>query len=613
MVTTVVWIALLLPATVACLYYVVLTVAGQRARQHHHESVPAHTFAVLIPAHNEETVLSATLRSVLAQDYPPEMMRVYVVADNCTDRTADIAADAEVICLVRNDSTRLGKGFAVEFGLRAVLADGPDAVLIIDADCTLDPSALRELDATFSAGVNAAQLPLQTTNADDGPAGYAAAIGAAVDDCVAVGLDRLGLSVPLRGTGMAFRLCLLAQVPWQTISAVEDAEYGRRLRKSGIRIRLVPQARVSCAAPRHVDALCRQRRRWRSALLLGNRSGLPVRAIQSKPLVLLHLMLTVAATGVMGELALIAWALALVGLTAGVYQRAVISVGVTRRRLALLFASPIVVARLAWVTAAGMFRRPANWAETSGRGVRQSGESSTQSGPRRTPFARRPARMKRLLQSPFAHSRSGGARFVRLTFDDGPHPAMTPAVLDQLRQFQATATFFLIGERVAATPGLAGMIAAEGHAVGNHTLSHPRFGLLNFRHPLRELKQCQDLVPTSSAFRPPFGRLTPGVWLAAQRLGLQVVTWSVDSRDWECESETDAVACACQLLEMVQPGDIVLLHDDHKWICAILDVLLPGLAARGLLETKAATPTSLQAGPPHRSPAVPSPHPVGLG
>lgn len=614
MVTVFIWIALLIPATVACIYYVVLTLAGQRSRRSSNEPAPAHTFAVLIPAHNEEAALPATLRSVLALDYPPEMMRVYVVADNCTDRTADIAGDAEVICLVRDDPTRLGKGFAVEFGLKAVLADGPDAVLILDADCTIDRNALRELDATFAAGASAAQLHVQTTNADDGPAGYAAAIGAAVDECVAVGLDRLGLSVPLRGTGMSFRLCLLTRVPWITASAVEDAEYAVRLSKAGVRVRLVTRARVSCVAPQRVDELCRQRRRWRSALLLGSLSGLPVRAIQSKPLVLFHLLLTLLGTLAVGEITLIAWAMVLVGLTVAVYQRAVVSVGLTWRRVGLLSASPAVIARLAWVTAAGMFRRPANWAETSARAIRQPGESPPpRPVPRRTPSVRRPARMKQLLQSPFVRSRSDGSRFVSLTFDDGPNPVTTPAVLDLLRQYQVSATFFLIGERVAATPGLAGAIAAAGHTVGNHTLSHPRFGLLDFRHPLRELEQCQDLVPASSAFRPPFGHLTPGVLLAAWRLGLPVVTWSVDSRDWECESEDDAIACACQILEMVQPGDVILMHDNHKWICEILDVLLPGLAARGLLETKAAAPASTQVGPPHRSPSVPSPQAVGLG
>jgi hypothetical protein len=84
--------------------------------------------------------------------------------------------------------------------------------------------------------------------------------------------------------------------------------------------------------------------------------------------------------------------------------------------------------------------------------------------------------------------------------------------------------------------------------------------------------------------------LTPGVWLAARRLGLPVVTWSVDSGDWQCASETEALICARTVLGAVRPGDIVLLHDDRPWIGAILDVLLPGLAARGLLDTAAGAP-----------------------
>ena len=179
---------------------------------------------------------------------------------------------------------------------------------------------------------------------------------------------------------------------------------------------------------------------------------------------------------------------------------------------------------------------------------------------------------------------------MSLTFDDGPHLTHTPAVLDRLNRYGVTATFFLIGERIAKAPRLPGMIAAAGHTLGNHTLSHPRFGMLAFANPFHELKLCQELIPRAAAFRPPFGRLTPGVLLAAWRVGLPVVTWSVDSGDWQCETEDEAVICARQVLEMVGPGDIVLLHDDRPFIELILDVLLPGLASRGLLQSKGAAP-----------------------
>jgi peptidoglycan/xylan/chitin deacetylase (PgdA/CDA1 family) len=576
-------LALLVPATAACLYYVLLTLVGLRARYRALPPEPKHTFVVLIPAHNEEGSLPATLRAVLALDYPTDMVRVCVVADNCTDRTAQVARETGVIVLVRDDPSRIGKGHALSFGFRAVAADGPDAVLILDADCTISPGALRQLDATFASGAEAAQLAVRSVNADDGPAGYAAAVGSEVDDRVAAGLCRLGCSVPLRGTGMAFRAAVLERVPWDAYTAVEDSEYAGRLRAAGVRVRLVPGPGVRCRAPRRLATLCRQRRRWRGALRPSGTIELPLRAARSKPLVLAHLVVTAAVAAAIGGSVLPAWAATLLILTAGVYLRAVWAVGLSWRRAGLLLLTPVIVARLAAIASAGLFRRPAGWGRAS-RG--------------RPRLVRRPRRAVRWLTAAFSRSDEPGAPHVSLTFDDGPHPVQTPLVLDRLARFGTTATFFMIGERAAAARELVERVRRGGHAVGNHTFTHPRFGLFDFAAPLLELEQCQEVV-SGTAFRPPFGRLTPGVWLAARRVGLTVRLWSVDSGDWRCRNEAEAVECARQLLEIAEPGDVILLHDDRLWIGLILDILLPGLAARGLLET---TPLNTV---PHRN--VPAP------
>jgi peptidoglycan/xylan/chitin deacetylase (PgdA/CDA1 family) len=330
-----------------------------------------------------------------------------------------------------------------------------------------------------------------------------------------------------------------------------------------------------------VRDLCQQRRRWRGAIVSGGLTGLPLRAGRSKPLVLVHLFLTLAAAAALGEVEYLAWALVLVALTAAVYLRAVLAVGLTWRRIGLLLATPLVVARLAWLMVDGMVRRRVSGWDNAA--VLDGNPTALRDAPG-VQFARRPARIMRALHGPFAVSRSGRSPFVALTFDDGPHPTLTPAVLDRLRRYGATATFYLIGERIAAAPHVPELIAAEGHALGNHTFSHPRFGALACQDPLRELTRCQDAVPRAGTFRPPFGRITPGVLLAARRLGLPVVLWSIDSGDWQCESAEDAAACAHQVLELVRPGDIILLHDDRPWIEPLLDILLPGLVSRGLLD-----------------------------
>jgi peptidoglycan/xylan/chitin deacetylase (PgdA/CDA1 family)/glycosyltransferase involved in cell wall biosynthesis len=578
------------PASAFCLYFFVLTLVGHWPRQLRHGPTPTHTFAILIPAHDEQQSLPATLRSVIALDYPPDMVRVYVVADNCGDGTATVATEAGVTCMVRNDPDRRGKGFVLAFGLEAIMADGPDAVLVLDADCEIDPGALREIDTVFSAGAEAAQLVLRSANADDGPAGYAVAVGDAVDEFVVAGRDRLGWSVPLHGTGFAVRLSLLRRVPWSAFSVVEDAEYAVRLRAAGVRVRSAAK-RVFCAAPPRVRDLCRQRRRWRWAILHCGWMGLPRRAVRSKPLVLAHLFATAAVTLAVGESKFVWLTGILIVLTAVVYLRAVLTVGLTWRRITLLLTTPLVVARLAWLMVAGLMQRqPVDWEYTRpGVPCADVDQPARPAANQLVPdcvcsrFAHRPARLMRFVHRPFVHSRNVRQPYASLTFDDGPHPTHTAVALDQLRRFGVTATFFLVGERIASAPHLPRRIAAEGHTLGNHTFTHPRFGLFDFAKPLREIAHCQQLLSKAVSFRPPFGRMTPGVWLAAQQLGLPVVTWSLDSGDWKCRSESEAVACAHQMLELVRPGDVILLHDNRPWIGVILEVLVPGLVGRRLL------------------------------
>ncbi|MDB5307387.1 MAG: hypothetical protein JWO38_1589, partial [Gemmataceae bacterium] len=262
MLTLALALGFLVPATAACLYYLLPTLAGCLRRPPRGDQAdPVHTFAVLIPAHDEESSLPATLRSVAALDWPPEMVRVYVVADNCTDRTADAAEAGGAIALVRDDPDNRGKGHALAFGLDRLLEDNPDVVLILDADCGLNAGALRAFDAVFAAGAEVAQAAVRNGNPDDGPGPYVVTVGDAVNVGLAAGLDRLGRSVPLRGTGMGLRRTVLERVRWVAFGAVEDAEYEVRLRAAGVRVRYGGGAVVSCAAPARAGDLDRQRRR----------------------------------------------------------------------------------------------------------------------------------------------------------------------------------------------------------------------------------------------------------------------------------------------------------------------------------------------------------------
>lgn len=163
--------------------------------------------------------------------------------------------------------------------------------------------------------------------------------------------------------------------------------------------------------------------------------------------------------------------------------------------------------------------------------------------------------------------RTGDASTIALTFDDGPNPAATPALLALLERYNAKATFFLIGRNVRAFPALAKEIAARGHVIGNHTETHPR---LAFLPPLRiadELSRCDDAIEIATGkkprwMRPPFGFRGPQLGGVVRKHGSAgVVMWSVWARDWKPQPPEPVI----QRLRRVGGGDIVLLHDgDHR-------------------------------------------------
>ena len=347
----------LLPTTAACLYYLVLSLLASTrpALAPAATGSEPHAFAILIPAHDEETTVGRALESIRALDYPRERFQIYVVADNCSDRTAEIARSAGALCLVRADAERRGKGYAVAFGIEQIARTPPDVLLILDADCELSPGALLELDAGFAAGADAVQSAVRFGNPDAGTTGLVAAVGAAADARLAEGRARLGWSVPLRGMGMAFRWSVLERVPWDAFGIVEDAEYDSRLRGAGIRVRYCAGAVVTTSAPDRLADLANQRRRWRTALRFG-------RCIESKPLVLLHLAATVAVCVAAGSF--LGWVALLVALTALLYLRAILDVGLNRRRFRSLMASPSVLLHLGWIAIASGVRPHREWNRT---------------------------------------------------------------------------------------------------------------------------------------------------------------------------------------------------------------------------------------------------------
>lgn len=158
---------------------------------------------------------------------------------------------------------------------------------------------------------------------------------------------------------------------------------------------------------------------------------------------------------------------------------------------------------------------------------------------------------------------------IALTFDDGPNPAATPYLLDVLAQHNVRATFFLIGRFVREAPRLAREIAAAGHLIGNHTMTHPWLPLISAARVRQELAGCNAAIEDTLGmpvwlFRPPHGARTPNVLLAACELGLTSVNWNIITGDWnpiEADVIQGRVVRGMERNRRRRRGSNVVMHD----------------------------------------------------
>lgn len=186
-----------------------------------------------------------------------------------------------------------------------------------------------------------------------------------------------------------------------------------------------------------------------------------------------------------------------------------------------------------------------------------------------------------------------GADTVALTFDDGPHPQGTPAVLETLREHGASATFFLAGEQVARRPALAAEIVAAGHRVELHCYRHRNLLRLGVRQFLEDAERAQAIIEEASGqaiadYRPPYGIFSTATLRAVRRRGWRPVLWSRWGKDWRRGATAESIARRSSA--GIEAGDIVLLHDaDYysargSWVrtAAALPLILTELESRGL-------------------------------
>jgi peptidoglycan/xylan/chitin deacetylase (PgdA/CDA1 family) len=188
---------------------------------------------------------------------------------------------------------------------------------------------------------------------------------------------------------------------------------------------------------------------------------------------------------------------------------------------------------------------------------------------------------------------SAEADAVALTFDDGPHPQGTPAILEVLRERGAIATFFLAGEQVVRRPSLVAELVAAGHRVELHCHRHRNLLRLGTRAFLEDAERARAAIEEASGqaiadYRPPYGVFSAATLRAVRRRGWRPVLWSRWGRDWDRRATTKSIAARAG--HGIEAGDVVLLHDaDYysargSWVrtAAALPLILNELESRGL-------------------------------
>jgi peptidoglycan-N-acetylglucosamine deacetylase len=173
---------------------------------------------------------------------------------------------------------------------------------------------------------------------------------------------------------------------------------------------------------------------------------------------------------------------------------------------------------------------------------------------------------------------------IAITFDDGPHPQLTPKLLDMLKDHGIRATFYVIGANVEKYPEIVKRMVAEGHEVGNHTWNHPSLTKLSTARVKSEMDRTTRAITDASGIapvtmRPPYGATNASLNRRMnQEFSLPVIMWSVDPQDWRYRN---ASRVASHIIENTKPGDIVLAHDIHPTTVAAMPRSLDALKAKG--------------------------------
>jgi 1,2-diacylglycerol 3-beta-glucosyltransferase len=245
-------------------------------------------FIILVPAHNEALTLPASLTAIkkLSGDQTTPTPLVVVVADNCTDNTAELARQAGTLVYERHDTELRGKGYALQWAIKRLLDEYDssqfNALVIFDADTIPDPDFLRQMQRTLRSQTKRGATPVVLQGRYDVLEPRTSwrtlllfAAFVIYNHIRPLGRAALGLSDGLRGNGMVFRREILEGLPWQAFSLVEDIEYTTRLALNGSKVTYVPEAKIYGQAAATGQQAGSQRMRWEGGRWAQARQDVP--------------------------------------------------------------------------------------------------------------------------------------------------------------------------------------------------------------------------------------------------------------------------------------------------------------------------------------------------
>lgn len=250
---------------VVTLYYSTLALIGIHRRKEKKDFNPVKRFAVVVAAHNEEPVIGPLVENLRNLDYPRELFDIFVVADNCTDRTAVIARQAGAHVYQRFNDSKKGKGYALEWIFNKIfqLDEEYDAVVIFDADNLVKTNFLKEMNNKLCQGEKIVQGYIDSKNPYDTWVTNTFSIAFwMMNRLIQLSRFNLGISNVLAGTGMCISCDVLKRFGWGAHSLTEDLEFTMKALAHGIKTSWAHDAIVYDEKPLNFMQSCRQRKRW---------------------------------------------------------------------------------------------------------------------------------------------------------------------------------------------------------------------------------------------------------------------------------------------------------------------------------------------------------------